>query len=267
MNETTKKGTQPVAPAQATKERDLVLCMRHGRGRLGGSTLLDLLIQLGRAAGRSVLVGDGDRGNPTLSALYPPASAGGASRPKSDEVPDVKDWITDCVGDGMKHSASVVIDLGGGDRVLQEYGQDFGLVEFCESQGMQPLGLFFCGPEMDDFEHILRIWRAGYFRSSRSVLVFNEHLVPSGRTPAGAFDDIRARPELTELVEGGMRPMRVGRLPCMPQVRASGLTLLEAAGSGRDGKVLDPVRQFMVKQWITKVQGEFERIGAAEWLP
>lgn len=267
MNETTKKGTQPVAPAQATKERDLVLCMRHGRGRLGGSTLLDLLIQLGRASGRSVLVGDGDRGNPTLSALYPPGSAGGASRPKSDEVPDVKDWITDCVGDGMKHSASVVIDLGGGDRVLQEYGQDFGLVEFCESQGMQPLGLFFCGPEMDDFEHILRIWRAGYFRSSRSVLVFNEHLVPSGRTPAGAFDDIRARPELTELVEGGMRPMRVGRLPCMPQVRASGLTLLEAAGSGRDGKVLDPVRQFMVKQWITKVQGEFERIGAAEWLP
>ena len=69
------------------------------------------------------------------------------------------------------------------------------------------------------------------------------------------------------MVEEGMRPMRVGRLPCMPQVRASGLTLLEAAGSGRDGKVLDPVRQFMVKQWITKIHGEFERIGATEWLP
>jgi hypothetical protein len=267
MNEITKKSAQPVPPAETIRQRDLVLCMRHGRGRLGGSTLLDLLIQLGRDAGRNVLIGDGDRRNPTLSALYPPGNAGAASQPKSDEVPDVKDWITDSVGEAMRLSASLVLDLGGGDRVMQEYGQDFALVEFCESQGMQPLGLFFCGPEMDDFEHILTIWRAGYFRARRSILLFNEHLVPSGRTPAGAFDGIRSRPELKQLVEDGIRPMRVARLPCMAEVRASGLSFLEAAGGGRDGKFLDPVRQFMVKQWIGKIQGEFERIGATEWLP
>lgn len=267
MNEQTKKSMQPVVPVESTNIRDLVLCMRHGRGRLGGSTLLDLLIQLGRDQGRSIIVGDGDRGNPTLASIYPAGTPGGASKPKSDEVPDVKDWITDCVGEGIRLSASVVIDLGGGDRVLQEYGLDFNLVDFCESQGMQPLGLFFCGPEMDDFEHILRIWRAGYFRSQRSVLVLNEHLVPSGRTPAGAFDQIRSRPELKEMIAEGLSPMKVPRLPCMSHVRASGLSFLDAARGGKEGIALDPVRQFMVEQWIKKIQAEFARIGATEWLP
>jgi hypothetical protein len=269
MNETTKKGTQPVVPAQTTKERDLVLCMRHGRGRLGGSTLLDLLIQLGRAAGRSVLVGDGDRGNPTLSALYPPGSAGGATRPKSDEVPDVKDWITDCVGDGMKHSASVVIDLGGGDRVMQEYGHDLALVEFCEALGAHPLGLFFAGPELDDFEHVLAVWRAGYFRPTRSILVLNEHLVPQGRTPQGAFNRIMEQDGYKEMTDAGVRPIFLPRLPCMEEMRSAGLGFADAASGrpGLKGTPLGPVRQFMVKQWVGKIQAELKRIKALEWLP
>jgi hypothetical protein len=53
-------------------ERAPVLAVRHGRGRTGGSTFLDLLIQRARRAGRSVIIGDGDRGNATLANLYPP---------------------------------------------------------------------------------------------------------------------------------------------------------------------------------------------------
>ena len=42
-------------------DRAPVLAVRHGRGRTGGSTFLDLLIQRARRAGRSVIIGDGDR--------------------------------------------------------------------------------------------------------------------------------------------------------------------------------------------------------------
>ena len=66
---------------------------------------------------------------------------------------------------------SLVLDLGGGDRVLSEYGRDLGLVEFCTSAGIEPLAIYVSGPEIDDFEHALAIWKAGYFAAKRSILV------------------------------------------------------------------------------------------------
>jgi hypothetical protein len=243
--------------------------MRHGRGRAGGSTLLDLLVQLARAEGRSVLIGDGDRRNPTLAGLYPPGKSGGATQPPTDETPDVKQWLTDSIEAALNLQSSIVIDLGGGDRVMQEYGHDLALVDFCEAQGANPLGLFVSGPELDDFEHVLAIWRAGYFRPARSLLVFNEYLVPQGRTPSGAFNRIAEQPGFAEMIEGGARPMYFPRLPCMEEMRSAGLGFIDAAAGkpGLSGKPLGPVRQFMIKQWIGKVRGEIERSGATEWLP
>jgi hypothetical protein len=268
MNEMSKKAVR-TEPAETRKTRGITVAMRHGRGRAGGSTFLDLLVQLGRAEGRSVLVGDGDRRNPTLAGLYPPGTDGGATQPPTDETPDVKQWLTDSIEEALNIQSSIVIDLGGGDRVMQEYGHDLALVEFCAAQGANPLGLFFAGPELDDFEHVLAIWRAGYFRPRRSVLVFNEYLVPQGRTPQGAFNRIMEQPGYTEMTDGGMRPIFLPRLPCMEEMRNAGLSFVDAAAGkpGASGKPLGPVRQFMVKQWISKIRGEFERIKATEWLP
>ncbi|MDT8278847.1 hypothetical protein RQ734_22610 [Roseomonas mucosa] len=268
MNEMSKKASR-TEPVEASKTRGITVAMRHGRGRAGGSTFLDLLVQWGRAEGRSVLVGDGDRRNPTLAGLYPPGTDGGATQPASDETPDVKQWLTDSIEEALGMQSSIVIDLGGGDRVMQEYGHDLALVDFCEAQGAQALGLFFSGPEVDDFEHVLAIWRAGYFRPRRSVLVFNEYLVPQGRTPHGAFARIMEQPGYGEMIDGGMRPMFLPRLPCMEEMRTAGLSFLDAVAgvSGTSGKPFGPVRQFMVKQWMDKIRGEFARIKATEWLP
>lgn len=49
-----------------------VLGIRMGRGRTGGSTFLDALIQRARAADRKVVIADGDVRNSTFSAFYPP---------------------------------------------------------------------------------------------------------------------------------------------------------------------------------------------------
>jgi hypothetical protein len=256
-------------PKALLDPRPPVLAVRFGRGRTGGSTLLDLLIQLCRQAGREVIIGDGDRGNATLAGLYPPGTESGATQPHSSEIPDVKDWITELVGQGLAQRRSVMLDLGGGDRVMEEYGRDLDLVAACERAGMMPLGLFFAGPEGDDFEHVLKIWRSGYFRPHRSILIFNEHLVPQGRTSLGAFDSILARPGAKEIADQGMKAVFMARLPCLDHVRQSGLSLFAAASNlpGRNGKPLEPLRQFMVEDWITKIIGEFDRIGALTWLP
>ena len=268
MNEVSKK-IAPTETAQVSQPRGITVAMRHGRGRAGGSTFLDLLVQIGRAEDRPVMVADGDRRNPTLAGLYPPGTPGGATQPTTDETPDVKQWLSNSIEEALSAQSSIVIDLGGGDRVMQEYGHDLALVDFCEALGAHPLGLFFAGPELDDFDHVLAIWRAGYFRPSRSILIFNEHLVPQGRTPQGAFNRIMEQPGFKEMTDTGVRPIFFPRLPCMDEMRAAGLGFAAAASgkSGLAGTPLGPVRQFMVKQWVGKIQAELRRIRATEWLP
>lgn len=264
-----KNAGRPAKPEKLTPVDRRVLAVRMGRGRTGGTTLVDWIVQCARHSGRAVAVGDGDRRNPTLAGLYPPGTDGGATQPVSDETADVKDWITRGLADMVATQTSLVLDLGGGDRVLGEYGRDLGMVEFSEMNGISPLALFMTGPEMDDFEHVLTIWKAGYFQATRSVLVLNEHLVAQGRTPVGAFDAILARPELLRMFDKGLVFVVMPRLPCMGEMRAAGLSFLDAVANkpGITGKPLDPVRQFMVATWHKRMLAAFEGAGALGWLP
>lgn len=54
----------------------------------------------------------------------------------------------------------------------------------------------------------------------------------------------------------------------MGEMRRAGLSLLDTAtgGLGRDGRPFDPVRQFMVRQFMSKVLGEYGRIGSLGWM-
>ena len=260
---------KPTTEPQVAQPLVPVLATRLGRGRVGGSTVCDMLIQRARRAGRAVNVADGDRRNPTLAGLYPPGSPGGASVPATDELADVKDWITEQVGHMVSTKSSLVLDLGGGDRVLSDYGQDLPLATFCQAAGVSCLPLYFSGPEKDDFDHIVAIHGAGYFRGTQAILFLNESLVRAGKTPAGAFDLIMDRPELRKLVSGGVRIILIPRLPCMAEMRATGLSFYDAAANkpGLSGKPMDPVRQFMVKTWLDRLEEQFADVGVADWLP
>ena len=172
------ENTEAAGPTVLTK-RAPVLAVRLGRGRTGGTTFLDWLIQRARNQGREVIIADGDRRNADLAGLYP----GQAMQPPSDDTGDVKEWITSVLIRMAEMARSVALDLGGGDRVLAEYGRDLALVEFCQETGAQPLALCFMGPDTADLEHVLTIVRAGYFRPDRMILVLNENLVPSHRVP------------------------------------------------------------------------------------
>ena len=271
MNAITPKpeNNEPERSPKRSTVRSPILATRLGRGRLGGSTVCDFIIQRGRKAGRSVMVADGDRRNPTLAGLYPPGAPGGASVPSSDEMGDMKDWITEQVGQMVTSRSSMVLDLGGGDRVLSDYGQDLPLADFCTASGVDCLPLYFTGPEKDDFDHIVAIREARYFAAPQAVLFLNESLVRSGKTTAGAFDEMLDRREFEEMQSGGVRLIFIPRLPCMTEFRASGLSFYDAAGNkpGRNGKPMDPVRQFMVKTWIERLESQFVETGIADWLP
>jgi hypothetical protein len=246
-----------------------VMIIRLGRGRTGGTTILDVLIQWARAAGRVVVIADGDVRNSTLSGLYPPGTAGGALKPKSDDLVDMKDLLTAAIAEALERQASLAVDFGGGDRVMLEYGRELSLIKMCEEIGMAPLAVYVTGPDGDDFEHILSLWHSGIFRPKRSVLILNEHLVPNGRSPVGAFREIIGRPEMAEMAAEGLKVVVMPRLPCMTHVREAALSFLDAmAGEpSRKGTPLDPVRRFMVKQWLRRLEAGFLEVDAQDWLP
>jgi hypothetical protein len=258
-----------VAPALEGYPSRHALVIRMGRGRTGGTTILDVIIQWARVAGRKVVVADGDLRNSTLSSLYPPESEGGAMKPHSDDLVDMKDLFTSALGKAVEERASLVVDFGGGDRVMLEYGREVSLVAMAEGLGMRPVALYVTGPERDDFEHILSLWNSNVFRPDRSLLVLNEHLVPSGRSPQGAFRDVLGRPEIERMADEGLRVVVMPRLPSMSQVREAGLSLIDAMQGkpGNKGVPLDPVRAFMVKAWFRSLETAFAQVEALEWLP
>lgn len=239
-----------------------VLAVRLGRGRTGGTTFLDWLIQRAKNQGRDVIAADADRRNADLAALYP----GQAMQPPSDDMGDVKEWISTVLVRMVETGQSVALDLGGGDRVLAEYGRDLALVDFCQETGAQPLALCFLGPDAADLEHVLAIVRAGYFRPARILLVLNENLVPSHKNPASAFEPIIARTEFAKLVSTGAQPVYLPTLPCMDRLRELGLGFYCERGSS-GGQALDPVRAFMVRRWVTRLESEIAKAGTTEWLP
>ena len=63
----------------AAQERLPVLAVRFGRGRTGGTTFLDFLIQRARRAERVVEIADGDTHNATLAHFIRQASRAGRS--------------------------------------------------------------------------------------------------------------------------------------------------------------------------------------------
>ena len=238
-----------------------VLAVGLGRGFGGKSTGLAELVWRARNAGREVIVADGDPRSRTLAGLFPEAM-----QPSTEELADVKTWLTGVLNRMVKEGRSAVLDLGGGDRVLQDYGRDLRLVEFCTRRGIEPLALYFLGPEEEDLRHVLSIWEAGYFRPRRTLLVLNEGVIREGRTVSGAFGHTLEDPGFQRMVADGAVPILLHRLACMDTVRRCGLGLYQAA-AGNGEVPLDPVEQFMVEDWLADLEGKRQTAGANEWLP
>lgn len=252
------------SPDMSLGGRPPVLAVRLGRGRTGGTTGLSWLIDRARSQGRNIIAADGDRRNATLASFYPDAL-----QPASDDTADVRDWITTVLDQMIETRSSVALDLGGGDRVLADYGRDLAIVEYCMEMGAQPLALYFLGPDRADFDHVLSIFNAGYFKPEHSLLILNENLILQGKRPAGAFKPIMELPEFRQMLGAGAQAINMPLLECMGLMREIGLGF-HAAGSnakGKNGVALGTTRSFAVRRWLNSLEKQLEEAGAKEWLP
>lgn len=240
----------------------LVLVVGLGRGGGGKSTGLAEVVWRAEAQGRRPIVGDFDaHKSGTLSRLFP----GEAVSPETEELPDCKACLNGILNRMVRERRSGVLDFGAGDPVLKEHGRDLRLVEFCDRRSIEPVAMFFLGPEEEDLNHVLSIWRAGFFRPRRVLLVCNEGVIREGKTVAGAFGRTLRDPGFEEMVAEGAVPILMQRLPCMEMVKRPGFGFYEAA-AGRGESPLEPVEQFMAEEWTLDLEAKRQRSGAHLWL-
>lgn len=237
-----------------------VLAVGFGRGANGKSSGLAEAAWRALNAGRPVIVADGDyHRSRTLTDLFPEI----ATHPETVEPDDVKTWISGVLNRMVRERVSCVLDLGTENRALQEYCRDLRIVEFCKRRGIDPVALYFLGPEPEDLRHVLSIWRGGYFRPERALLMLNEGVIRGNRTVAGAFDGTLADPGLQEMVTAGVKPILMTRLACMEATRKPGQGFYAAASSD----ALDPVEAFMTEDWLLDLEAKRVQAGAGAWLP
>lgn len=268
----------PLAPAEALSaipKHAVNLLVRYGRGRTGGSTTLDVIVQRARHQGRRVKPLDGDLRSRTLSLLYPSVDENGrpildgATAPPTDELPDIKAWLSAEFDLMVEEGVSRVLDLSGGDRVIQEYVRDLDLVPFCRDFGVDLAIALFLGPEMEDFRHVMQLVRAGDLRCERTMLVLNEGVIRHGQTTAGAFDPIIGHPDFAAIVKDGVRPVFMRRLTCLSVLRERGIgpyDVLERKPD-RSGVKASPTLYHMTKTWLETFEREHEAAGTRDWLP
>jgi hypothetical protein len=252
-----------------------VCAVRLGRGRLGGSTGMDLFIQRARFHGRRVKPLDGDLRSRTLATLYPAHAADGspipdgASMPRSEDMKDYVAWLKPEFDRMVEDGVSVALDLGGGERVMQEFVQDFPLSDYCDDFGVDLLPIFFLGPDIEDLNHVVQVMRTGALRSSHMLLVLNEGVIRAGQTPDGVFDPIVQHPDFQALLEDGVESVLLRKLHCLDVLRERRFGFYDAAYGRPDpsGKKASPTLQFTTKLWLAGFESQVSGLRSAERLP
>ena len=267
--------TVPSAGMTAAVVRRPVCVVRLGRGRLGGSTLMDLYIQRARFQGRRVKPLDGDLRSRTLASLYPAQARDGspildgASVLRSEEMRDYKSWMEEEFRLMVEEGVSRVIDLGGGERVMQEFVRTFPLSRYCDSYGVDLLPIFMLGPDIEDLHHVVQVMRAGAVRSSRMLLVMNEGVIRSGQTTDGIFTGITKHPDFLALLDEGAKSVFLRKLDCLDVLRERRFGFYDAAYGRPDpsGDMAGPVLEFLTRIWLEDHEADQQTEGSAVWLP
>ena len=252
---------------------------RYGRGRLGGSGFLLALAQRAMWQGRAVKLLDGDLQSATLSGYYPPprepdgAVDEGKPRlctsPGSDSAPVVKAWVMDDLAAMHEDRTSRLLDVSGGDSVLQDLLRDLQLPDYCRYAGVAFTWLCMLGPDLEDFSHVLRAVEKGRLVPGDMLLVMNEATVRGGKDTLGAFEPLVGSEDWRALLDAGAKSIFMRRLPCMDPIRAGKLDLyaLAARAPAPDGELPNPVHSFMAQRWLHELEKEYERADVADRLP
>ncbi|QEH97867.1 hypothetical protein [Gluconobacter thailandicus] len=256
-------------PAPSKSPRTPVAAVKAGRGNLGGSTAEAALAERAIMQGRSPLLADGDARNPGLSAFRSVYERFGLNRPVSEEAAVLKEWFSEAFGMAAEQKKSLLVDVGGGDRTLELWAKEEGIISLAESIGLEVTGLFMCGPQVGDLDYIKRLWESELFRPKKALLVFNDWSVPVGHDPDRAFGKLTENPFFTQMSDCKLGFLRIPKLSILPAIIESGLSFQQVMESAPRpcGTPFDVLRRAQVKRWFDLIESNIVAEKVESWLP
>ncbi|GBR48693.1 P-loop NTPase family protein [Neokomagataea thailandica] len=243
---------------------------KAGRGNLGGTTTLALLAERALNAGRPVLMADADVRNQGISQFKPLYDQCGIGLPASDSQHDVQNYLSKSFARALTEKKSVFIDVGGGDRTLEEWTKRTQIEQITTSMGIEVIAVFMCGIDSGDIDYIVNLWNNGGFRPQKSLIVFNQNAVPMGQDASKFIKAISVDARFDKMrKETDLEFVSLQANPFMNEVKASGLTFHEAARRVGHSKpsTLDPLSEAVTGLWIDNFEKNLVEQDVVSWLP
>jgi hypothetical protein len=256
-------------PLNPVEGRPLFIVLA-GRGGTGKSFLVRWICERTFAAGRSVVIADGDRTNRALPRFFDDVQA-----PTSSDDRVVRRWLETIIEQMVVGRFSVVIDLGGGDMVLKQLALELDLQAMLEEQGVSPIILHLIGPEVESLGYLDSVEAVDFaspsgkplFAPEQTALILNEGLVAEDLDPAEVFAPIRENKVFKAAVRRNAQTILMPRLKPAYEVNRRHIAFADAS-NGHTKEGLPPLgitdRQ-RVRMWLRAMDAAFAPL--TTWLP
>ncbi|MBR0641225.1 GTPase domain-containing protein [Plastoroseomonas hellenica] len=264
MKASTAKEASPLGSSEAVEKPVTIVAV--GRQRVGKTTLLNALVQFYRPRGADIRVWNADLQNATNHL--------GLFHADADTVPpgsfeDTRLWLEARITDQVMERYDAILDVGGGETVLNKLAQEVRLVDTLERRGIRMVAMHVLGPDPADLDYLVRFSNEELFLPRATVLVLNEGLITSGQSAENAFAQIRRHPALLQAVNRGARVRLLPVLSCMGQVASRGLMFSDMA-NGKQASGHEATSFFDQERtalwWERQMPAFFGEL-PAEWMP
>jgi hypothetical protein len=230
-----------------------------GRGNVGKTVTIRWMAERAQNAGRSVVLADIDRNTGTLPAFYE-----GVLRPDYTDSEGIREWLGLLVQKQIETGANVLLDVGGGDPLMQETAEQLHLATLLERIGIQPVAVHLVGPDKDDLSTLRDMEKSGSFCPRDTIIVFNEGRVDRAR-PGTAFIPIRSHEIIKGAEARGARIVHMPKLDQMPFISARRLPFFSALeGRFGGGPTVDVFTQnaimLSVEGWLERMEEAFASV-------
>ncbi len=260
-----------VEKSSTVKSRLPVLIVAVGRGRVGKTTFLNIVGQRFRERGAKLDVWNidphGESGS--IDAFFPDVR-----RPDYAGLDDRRGWLERAIEEQSAAQHDVLLDVGGGDLVLQTMLHDLELSTIAETMGVRVVIAQLLGPIVADIDHFDATLLKGSgknlnSRKAEMLFVLNAGLIRGDASPLKAFDPIFASSLIMDAMANGAAITMLPQLKCLDAVLERGLTFRDASDRKTPAGVA-PLSIFDVsrvyKWWTEGLDTMFSRI-PADWLP
>jgi hypothetical protein len=203
-----------------------------------------------------VSLADADRDNATLPAYFHDVL-----RPEGPDNGTVLAWLDALVNQQAEQQMTIVLDMGGGDRVFNELAVELELASLLEGIGIMPVAVHCLGPDLDHLSPLEEAERAGAFYPAQTILVLNEMLITNGLAKETAFASVRSHKAYKSALKHGAKEVWFPKLWCMQEVNSRRLSF-EAA---QNETAIGLTNRQRVAMWRRKVSEALQPVAA--WLP